>query len=220
MKLRFGEVDIDPSAREVRRAGRAVDLSPKAMTLLIALVEARPRALSRAELHDRVWPETFVSESSLRQLVVEVRRAVGDDHRRPQLIRTVRRWGYAFAGAAAERAVAEFPPRASLLRGPLEIPLAAGDNVLGRAPGVSVRLSSWKASRRHARIRVDLHGAVLEDLGSKNGTLLNGTPVKAAVALEPGDRIEIGREVLVYCHPAGGTTRTDSGQSGRGAGEV
>ena len=214
MSLRFGEFTFDPGARELVRAGRRVELSPKAMDLLLALLEAHPRALSRAEIHDRLWPGTFVSEASLRQVVMELRRVLGDDPRDPRYVRTVRRFGYAFSAEAREDAgpPAASPPRSSrcsLLRGRRELPLYEGENLLGREPEAVVRLVSEKASRRHARIAVDERGAVLEDLGSKNGTRVNGTRVREPIALEPGDRIEIGRELLVFCRGAMGTTRTN-----------
>ena len=214
MSLRFGDVAFDPDARELTRAGRRVELSPKAVELLLALLEARPRALSRAALHDRLWPGTFVSEASLRQVVMELRRALGDDPVEPALVHTVRRFGYAFSGAVREDVSPEAgprPARCSLLRGTRELPLYEGENLLGREPDAVVRLVSEKASRRHARILVDERGAVLEDLGSKNGTHVNGTRVREPVALEAGDRIEIGRELLVFCRAGAGTTRTDLG---------
>jgi pSer/pThr/pTyr-binding forkhead associated (FHA) protein len=68
---------------------------------------------------------------------------------------------------------------------------------------------SEKASRRHAWIVVSEEGALLEDLGSKNGTHVIGTRVREPVALQPGDRIEIGRVLLVFCRGGVGTTRTD-----------
>jgi DNA-binding winged helix-turn-helix (wHTH) protein len=212
MSLHFGDVAFDPDARELTRAGRRVELSPKAMELLLALLEARPRALSRAQIHDRLWSETFVSEASLRQVVMELRWALGDDPAEPTLVRTVRQFGYAFSGAVREDAPPEAgprPARCSLLRGARELPLYEGENLLGREPEAVVRLVSEKASRRHARILVDERGAVLEDLGSKNGTHVNGTRVREPVALQAGDRIEIGRELLVFCQGAAGTTRTD-----------
>ncbi len=215
MSLRFGDVGFDPGARALVRAGRPVELSPKALELLLALLEARPRAVSRAEIHDRLWPGTFVSEASLRQVVMELRRALGDDPSEPRYVRTVRRFGYAFSGEAREDVSSlapgsPRPSRCSLLRGVRELPLYEGDNLLGREPEAVVRLVSEKASRRHARIVVDERGAVLEDLGSKNGTRVNGTRVREPVALAPGDRIEVGREILVFCRAAG-TTRTDLG---------
>jgi DNA-binding winged helix-turn-helix (wHTH) protein len=216
MRLRLGDVAFDPGARELTRAGRRVEVSPKAVELLLALLDTRPRALSRAEIHDRLWPGTFVSDASLRQVVMELRRALGDDPREPRYIRTVRRFGYAFSGEAREKGASPAagsprPSRCSLLRGVRELPLYEGENLLGREPDAVVRLVSEKASRRHARIVVDEKGAVLEDLGSKNGTHVNGTPVKEPVVLAPGDRIEIGRELLVFCRGSAGTTRTDLG---------
>jgi DNA-binding winged helix-turn-helix (wHTH) protein len=213
MRARFGDCAFDAGARELLRAGRRVELSPKALELLLALLEARPRALTRADLHDRLWPGTFVSEASLRQVVMELRRALGDDPVEPALVRTVRRFGYAFSGAVREgdASVTPRPSGSSLLRGALELPLSFGVNLLGREPEAAVRLLSEKASRRHARICVDERSAWLEDLGSKNGTQVNGVRVEGTVPLAPGDRIEIGRELLVYCKGQGGTTESDLG---------
>ena len=53
-------------------------LTRKAWELLLLLLEQRPNAVSKAEIHARVWPETFVSESSVQSLVHEIRRAI--DH--------------------------------------------------------------------------------------------------------------------------------------------
>src|SRR4029077_14868496 len=75
MSLRFGECELDSDAREVRRSGRAVPLTPKAYELLALLARNRPRAMSKAEIKDYLWPDTFVSESNLAALVFEVRKA-------------------------------------------------------------------------------------------------------------------------------------------------
>ena len=55
--------------RSAIRGSEAVHVSPKAFDLLTLLVERRPRAPSKAELHDHIWPATFVSDGSLAQLV-------------------------------------------------------------------------------------------------------------------------------------------------------
>lgn len=212
--LVFGDCTLDPGARELRRAGQRVELSPKAFELLLALVAVRPRALSRAEIHDHLWPRTFVSEASLRQVVMELRRGLGDDPVAPGVVRTVRRFGYAFS---AEVTPADprpaVPARCAVLLGAFELPLAAGANVLGRDPAATIRLTSEKASRQHARIVVTDAGAVLEDLGSKNGTYLNDSRLEGSAPLKAGDRIRIGRELLVFCGPAEKTTRTDLGSA-------
>jgi DNA-binding winged helix-turn-helix (wHTH) protein len=212
----FGDCAFDPEARELRRAGQRVDLAPRALELLQALLEARPRALSKAELRDRLWPDTFVSDTSLAQTVLELRKALDDGPRDPRYVRTIHRFGYAFCGPARTRpesdAVAPAVSRFAVLQGPREIPLYEGENLLGREPEGVVRLTSEKASRRHARIVVAGDGAVLEDLGSKNGTFLNGDRVEGSIPLAEADRIVVGREVLVFCRgPAPGTTETDLG---------
>jgi pSer/pThr/pTyr-binding forkhead associated (FHA) protein len=69
---------------------------------------------------------------------------------------------------------------------------------IGRAPENDLLLVEPGVSRSHARIRAEGPGHVLLDEGSRNGTVLNGMPVRAAVALSPGDRIGIGPVVFQY----------------------
>lgn len=70
--------------------------------------------------------------------------------------------------------------------------LAAGVNTIGRDPASTVCLIDASVSRNHARITVDDHAAMIEDLGSKNGTQIMGEPITAATALRDGDEIEFG----------------------------
>ena len=73
----------------------------------------------------------------------------------------------------------------------------AGALVLGRGPEADLRLDDPRASRRHARVIV-CDGAVrVSDLGSRNGTRLNGEPLAGGRALEAGDVISIGEVVIV-----------------------
>lgn len=72
-----------------------------------------------------------------------------------------------------------------------------GELVIGRVAGCDVVLADTKASRRHARLIVEAGVVEIEDLGSSNGTLLNGKPVTRRV-LRPGDEVQIGSHVLVY----------------------
>jgi DNA-binding winged helix-turn-helix (wHTH) protein len=204
---------FDPEARELRRGDRRVELSARTVELLLALLEAAPRALSRAELHDRLWPETYVSQTSLPHLVTELRKALGDDPREPRYVRTIHRFGYAFCGEArhaGKRGELRVVSGALLRHGGYEVALLDGENLIGRDPEAVVTVISDRASRRHARIVMDDGSAVLEDLGSKNGTLLNGQPVDGSMPLHDGDEILIGRQAFVYgAAPSADTTRTD-----------
>lgn len=78
-----------------------------------------------------------------------------------------------------------------------QVPLLTA-NVLGRDPGCHVVVDDQFASKRHAAIDLRDGVYVLTDLGSKNGTLLNGRPLGAPTELLDGDRIRIGSTVLEY----------------------
>jgi DNA-binding winged helix-turn-helix (wHTH) protein/WD40 repeat protein len=100
MSFWFGEFELDQERRQLLRSGHPVPLEPKAYELLTLLAERRPRALSRAQIRDVVWPGTYVSESTLAVVVSGIRHALGDDARQPRFIRTVHGFGYAFCGDA------------------------------------------------------------------------------------------------------------------------
>lgn len=64
--------------------------------------------------------------------------------------------------------------------------------VLGRSPDVECPVPSLTVSRRHAKIEKREEGYYLSDMGSKNGTFLNGERVVSPTIIKPGDKIEIG----------------------------
>lgn len=197
LRLRFGRCTLDTSARELLRDGARQELSPKALQFLEFLLEIRPRALTKDEIHERLWPDAFVSDSSLPRLAAEVRAAIGDDAKKPQLLRTVHRFGYAFFGAVTvEGTCATTPCR--VVWGERQIPLLPGENILGRSAEARVTLDLGRVSRHHARIVVNNGRAVLEDLGSKNGTFVRGQLVTNPAELADGDEICIGPVVLVF----------------------
>jgi DNA-binding winged helix-turn-helix (wHTH) protein len=201
MRVVFGDCELDSGRRVLLRHGRPIALSPKAFQLLELLLDRRPEAISKTELLDRLWAETFVSDASLHNLVAEIRAALGDDPRRARYIRTVPRYGYAFHGDARPAAVDSASPRASgprLVAGPREWPLAEGSNLVGRDRACVVRIDSPTLSRRHARIVVHGCEATLEDLASKNGTHLNAQRVSQPIVLKDGDQIQVGSVAMTY----------------------
>ncbi len=216
MRVAFDDFTLDPSARELRRGHTCIRLSQKAFELLDLLVRARPRALARAELTERLWPDRVASDASLSKLVNEVRRALGDDASAPRYLRTIHRFGLAFmAEASASAAVRRSTSWFRLVCGAREIPLFDGENVLGRAAEAEVRVDSLRASRRHARIVVSNTEASIEDLGSKTGTFLQGRLVQALAPLTAGDLILVGGVsfVLQVASPAQ-STQTDRHSGG------
>jgi len=211
--LRFGEFSLDEDRRQVFRGTEPVSLEPKAYDLLTLLVARRPKALSKAQIRDVLWPATFVSESTLAGLVAAVRSALGDDVQQPRFVRTLRGFGYAFCGTVG----AERPPASAadasgcgLLWASREIPLPEGEHLLGRDDECLVRSRSVRVSRRHAKITVRGVRAVLEDLGSRNGTSVGGRRIQGPVELAGGDKIGVGPEEIVFLGPGGaGSTETD-----------
>ncbi len=221
--LTFGDFVFDPGARSLARAGRAVALSPKAFELLLALLDARPRALSRAELHDRLWPATFESHYSLPRVVAETRRALGDRRQPARFLRTVHGFGYSFCGDAQALAGPVAPPPATESRFGVvwqsrTVPLVSGESLIGRDPECAVRIDLPLISRRHACIRIVGGVATIEDLGSKNGTSLGGRRVSRPANLDDGAEIVVGSEVLVFRDSGPeGSTRTGPGRARRGS---
>jgi len=201
---------LDEDTRELRRAGRVVPLSPKAFQLLVLLLQARPRALPQVELRDALWPATNVGYTSLARVVSEARKAVGDTAKAPRLIRTVPRFGYAFAAAGApEDADAGAATLCALVARDREYPLPEGESVIGRGHHCPVRIPSDQVSRVHARIRIQGSAVTLEDLGSKNGTLVNGTRLVQPATLVDGDEVWFGTWRAIFRRTVSeGRTRT------------
>jgi DNA-binding winged helix-turn-helix (wHTH) protein len=199
MRVRFGEFTFDGEAREVLRESGPVVLSPKAFQLLAALIESRPKALLKAVLHDLLWPHTFVVEANLSNLIGEIRRGLGDDPQRPSYIRTIHRVGYAFCGNTVETDGAR--GNATVCRVTWEggsATLRDGEYIIGRDPAATILLDSPSVSRRHARIHIADGRATFQDLGSKNGSAVEGRRAEGLLALVDGDVITVGLVRLTF----------------------
>ena len=193
MQVTFGGYCLDLATRQLLHGKTEVRLSPKAFDLLHVLVDNRTRAVSKAELHDRLWPDTFVTDANLAVLVAELRSALHDRPGAPKFVRTVRGFGYAFCGQISGAVDVPASRRTCwIVWSGREIALHDGDNIIGRDPGATVRLDRPSVSRRHARIVVSSKGAVVEDLGSKNGTLLRKDRITGAARLADLDELQVG----------------------------
>jgi DNA-binding winged helix-turn-helix (wHTH) protein len=202
MKLQFGECVLDTEARQVLRDGREVHFSPKAFELLCLLVGRRPTVLSKADIHEYIWPATFVSDDSLAKLITEIRHGIGDDARDARLVRTVHGFGYAFTDAVEEiRDIEPIKPvglRCWLRWEGRELLLQKVRTVIGRDAAADVQLESPRISREHAQVVIDGPRALIEDLGSKNGTFLRDQRITTPTLLAHGDEIRIGPFVLTF----------------------
>ncbi|HXY38414.1 MAG TPA: winged helix-turn-helix domain-containing protein, partial [Vicinamibacteria bacterium] len=134
MRLRFGDCVLDPATRQLWRGGVRVRLTPQQLQLLVLLLDRRPRPLRHQEFRDALWPETHVAHTALARIVSELREALGDSAGREELIRTVPRFGYAFAAPV----VGELGPgqqgECALAGERQEFALPEGETLVGRGP--------------------------------------------------------------------------------------
>ena len=196
-RTQFGPFRIDAQVRQLFREDAELHLSPKAFDLLCFLLDERPRVVDRRELHARIWPNTHVVDANLNVLVAEIRKVLGDVPQQPRYIRTVHGVGFSFCGEVLQNSS---PPafadsmRCWLVASEGTFRLREGDNTIGRDPTCDVFLDTPGVSRRHASIRLDsgAKSALLQDLGSTNGTVVNGSPVVTPTPLNDGDLVTLG----------------------------
>lgn len=174
---------IDLSAREVVRPDGAARLEPRAAAVLAALVEAGGQVVPREVLLDGCWPGGEGSDEALTQAVAQIRRALGDDPRRPRFVGTVHRTGYRWLARepAPPQAAAATPPvrRAPAWRWAAALSAVA---LLGAVAGAGVLKA---AAPLEPRLQVET-----EDVSAINGETVrtvreyNGTrdEVRAAMA--------------------------------------
>lgn len=199
MKYTFGDVCIDADARTCSTREGPRHLTRKAFDLLLVLLECRPNAVSKEQIYARLWPDTFVAESSLQTLIHEIRQAIDDRESERSWIRTIHGIGYSFATSVVASDAPAPPdriarPAAWLLGESTRVVLHTGENILGR--GVDevedvIDIDSPTISRRHARITIG-ESVTLEDLGSKNGTSLAGERLTGPRVLNDGDVVRLG----------------------------
>jgi DNA-binding winged helix-turn-helix (wHTH) protein len=203
MRVRFGTFVLDPGTRELLRGDAPVSLSPKAFELLSILVAHRPKAMAKSDLQERLWPNTFVVEKNLANLISEIRNAIGDDPSNPEFIRTVHRFGYAFRETLQRAEMGRRASHAGEVSFIVKwvggrVRLDEGEHILGRDPDAEILLDSPGVSRRHARLTIRTDRAMIEDLGSKNGTFVGDVRVEGSRALGDGDTIGVGSVRLTF----------------------
>ena len=165
----FTDVQVDVGAHRLTRAGTEVSLEPKAFAVLLEFLAHPDQMLSRDQLLDAVWGHVYVTQATLNRLVVQLRRALGDDIRSPRCIQTVRGLGYRFiapltstSGAAspvlsfAPPLHARLPERTAALIGRERVIVELGE-LLGSARLVTVTgpggIGKTQAALETARVR-------------------------------------------------------------------
>lgn len=234
--FRFAEFELDVSAYALRRRDASVRLERIPMEVLILLVERAGRLVERSEIQTQLWgPEIFVEhDAAINTAIRKIRFALGDDATRPRFVETVIGKGYKFiapleasgpfqSGKAAANGDTEvltgIPlqfPRYSVTVGKQEFLLNSAETLVGREPSSGVYVDHPSVSRRHARILIASAGATLEDLGSRNGTFLNGRRLQGAAKIHHNDVIGLGPMTLIF-HVAHAPISTQSPSAGESA---
>ena len=200
MRFRFDQFVIDGDRRVVMRGSSEVHVAPKTLDFLLCLLSRAPNAVSKAELMSALWPDTHVSDATLTGVVADAREALGDNGRESRLIRTLHRYGYAFAGHVERQTGGEGagPVIGWLIADTWRLPLHTGETILGREGEGVVPLPSSSVSRQHAAVIIEGPAAVVRDLGSKNGTFVDETRVERPTALRDGARVRFGTLEVIY----------------------
>ena len=197
MAYRFGSFLYDPVSRRLSREDRDIPLMPKGRELLLLFLENPGRALRLDDITARVWPDVAVTDDSIRFQILELRKALGDEGR--EFIHTIPREGYRWdAPVRPVDPTGAATPGFRLVLEKREIQLRDGVNVVGRDHDSALWIDHTAVSRHHARIVVNGFDATLEDLGSKNGTLLHGERIVGVVRLNDGDEIRVGPMTMTF----------------------
>jgi len=200
--FRLGEWLVQPSLCRISRGEEALHLRPKVMDVLVCLAGRAGKVISKQALIDTVWAKEFISDTALSRAVFELRQALGDDDAQPRYVETIAKRGYRLVAAVelvgeqAHQGAAPSP--FAIVIGEREVRLTEGENLIGRGTDVPLHVDSMEVSRHHARILVAGGRAVLEDLGSMNGTALRGQRIKGPTELSDRDVIVIGGISLVF----------------------
>lgn len=196
----LGDWMVDPTLDRITRDDREVRLRPRAMDVLTVLALSSGKLVTKNELIDEVWRTEHVGDHALTQVIAELRAALGDDARNPSFIENIPRRGYRLVASVIPIAESSVSPRGATMPFKLESddgthPLLQGSTVIGRTEDADICIDKTEVSRCHAMVTVQGTTAIIEDLGSKNGTFVNGHQVAGPTPLTNGDEIWIGRSV-------------------------
>jgi DNA-binding winged helix-turn-helix (wHTH) protein/Tfp pilus assembly protein PilF len=196
---KFGPFRLDPKERTLLRRGKPVPLAPKLFDTLLALVERSGQTVSRKELIQILWPDTFVAESNLAQNIFKLRKALEDAGK--QYIETVSKTGYRFIisakvvesdGAKSERiqrkdkSVFDQELEAGLAPITLaalpfrQLKVLSGDNLMGLAMADAI---ITRISRLH-RISLIPTSTILKYADRQDDALTTGRKLGADVVLD------------------------------------
>jgi DNA-binding winged helix-turn-helix (wHTH) protein len=189
----FGPFLFDGGRRQLFRGQASVPLPSRIFDLLELLITEAPRVVHKDAIVDAVWRDTYVSDASISMAVTQLRKALGDSADQPTFIRTVHGHGYAFIASVERVATRDggARPKFRIIVGDRRVLLDDGETLVGRDPASGIWIDRDSVSWRHARVIVDGAAAAIEDLGSLNGTYVDGKKISGRTPLHPGGAIRV-----------------------------
>src|SRR6266850_5525972 len=118
----FRSFRLDPVNQCLWRGEHRMPLRPKAFDMLRYLVEHPGRLVTRDEILEALWPETYVNPELIKKYILEIRKVLGDRHDKPEFIETFPKRGYQFVAPVRDDTAAELA----------EVPSATERKMVGR----------------------------------------------------------------------------------------
>ncbi|MGB5736986.1 MAG: winged helix-turn-helix domain-containing protein, partial [Thiohalocapsa sp.] len=87
-EFQLGAWAVRPTSNELLRDGKIVQIEPKVMALLVYLAERADQVISREQLFNALWPGVYVGDDTLTQVVIKLRKALGDNAKSPRYVQT------------------------------------------------------------------------------------------------------------------------------------
>ncbi len=184
LHARFGSFVIDEAQARLERDQQAVDVPPRAFQVLCELVRRAGQLVTKDALLDAVWGHRHINEAALKNLVSQLRQALGDDARESIFIQTVSRRGYRFIAPVNQPVGERSPPQGALAPAGATVP--APVRLIGRGDALNRLHAALDAARAGQRQLVFVAG----EAGIGKSTLIERFVADAGVAAVHGQCIE------------------------------
>jgi DNA-binding winged helix-turn-helix (wHTH) protein len=165
IRTHFGPFLLDEAEAVLERDGTAIEIPPRAFQVLCELARRPGQLVTKDALLDAVWGHRHINESALKNIVSQLRQALGDDARESQIIETAPRRGYRFIAPLGESAVARPAPAAAA---PVPAQHMEPGTLVGREEAIARLRNAWALAERGQRQMV----FVLGDAGVGKSTLI------------------------------------------------
>lgn len=189
----FGPFILKEEERELYHNEQPLPLTPKAFETLLYLLQNSGRVLTKQELMQQIWPDSFVEEATLAQNIFTLRRVLGEVATQLQYIETVPRIGYRFIGQVEKQTVPISTKQISGLSNLIDITTTPKIAVLP----FEVFISGESASETEGYLGLGLADALITKLSKLSNVVVRPTSSIRHYLHGPRDLTQIGKELLV-----------------------